>query len=214
MDLYKQLKSKQEELQSHRTAAQVDAIREVTEQLIKEGIEKLALKEGYKIPSFSLPNATGKIIQSEDFLSKGPLVISFYRGSWCPYCNLELRAYQQRLKEIHSLGAEFVAISPELPDYSLSNQEKLALEFEVLSDVGNQVARKFGLVFQIPPKTAKVYQELNTDITKNNGDDTWELPLPATYLVRKDGTVAFAYVNADYTYRCDPEEIINHLKSI
>jgi peroxiredoxin len=142
------------------------------------------------------------------------LIITFYRGSWCPYCNLELRAYQNNLEVIQSHSAQVVAISPELPDSSLSHTKKLVLDFEVLSDAGNVVARKFGLVFKMPDELVKVYKQLNNDLTKHNGNNNWELPIPATYIVESDRKIAFSYVNANYLERVDPQRVVTSLSQL
>lgn len=211
MTLKEQLEAKRIESESSRSKTQVDTMKDATKTLLKEGIEKSALKEGDTIPFFCLPNVHGQSVAIKTLLEKGPLILSFYRGSWCPYCNLELRAYQQKLTEIKTSGAQMVAVSPELPDSSLSNAEKLELEFEVLSDVGNVISRQFGLVFKMPSDLAEVYKQLNSDITKHNGDDSWELPLPATYVVGSDGKIVFSYINADYLERADPKKVIEVL---
>ena len=214
MKLEAQLKAKRIQSESSRNKTQVDIMKGTTERFIQEGIEQLALCVGDTIPSFHLPNANGQVVAVTDLLMNGPLILTFYRGSWCPYCNLELRAYQQNLAAISTLGAQVVAISPELPDSSLSNAEKLALEFEVLSDVGNTVARKFGLVFKIPDELAEVYKQLNSDITAYTGDNSWEVPIPATYLVGSDSKIAFSHVNADYLERAEPLTVIKALSEL
>ncbi|WP_346292230.1 peroxiredoxin-like family protein [Sphaerothrix gracilis] len=173
-----------------------------------------SLKAGDRVPNFSLPNAVGQTVSIQDLLQTGPVVISFYRGSWCPYCNLELKALQQALPEIEAQGASLVAISPQTPDSSLPTAEKHDLSFEVLSDVGNQVAREFGLVFALPAYLRPIYENFGIDLPAHNGDETFELPVPATYVVRTDGTIVQAYINVDYTQRQDPAEIVAGLKDL
>lgn len=184
------------------------------EDLVNTGLADRSLKVGDKVSNFSLPNAVGKTVELQDLLSRNPVVISFYRGGWCPYCNLELRSLQQSLPEIKELGATLVAISPQTPDNSLSTVEKNDLEFEVLSDVGNQVAQDFGLVFVLPEELRPIYQDFGIDLPAHNGDNTFELPIPATYVIAQDGTIIHAFVEADYTKRLDPKEIIAALKKI
>jgi peroxiredoxin len=140
-------------------------------------------------------------------------VIAFYRGGWCPYCNLELRALQQALASIQGTGATLVAISPETPDNSLTTQEKNELEFQVLSDRDNQVAREFGLVFRLPASLLPIYEDFGIDLIAHNGNNHFELPIPATYVVRQDGTVKYAFANVDYTKRAEPSEIVNALQA-
>lgn len=182
--------------------------------LLTAGILDRPLRESDKIPNFSLPNAIGKFIQIQDPLKSGLLVISFYRGGWCPYCNLELRSLQKMLPEILANGGTLVAISPETPDNSLSTVVKNQLSFEVLSDRGNQVARQFGLVFTVPEILLPIYHQFGIDLPVANGDETFELPIPATYVVKSDGAIAHAFVNPDYTQRLDPTEIITILRKL
>lgn len=178
------------------------------------GIEDRSLKVGDSLPAFVLPNAVGETVEAHKLLKQGPLVIAFYRGGWCPYCNLELRALQQALPEIQAAGGTLVAIAPETPDNSLSTKEKQALTFEVLSDVGNVVAKQFGLVFSLPEYLRPVYKNLGIDVAAYNGDSTFELPVPATYVVDTAGTIVHAFVNVDYTQREDPEQIVTALKQL
>jgi peroxiredoxin len=180
--------------------------------LLNYGILDRTLKEGDKIPNFSLPNAIGKSIKIKEILKSGLLVISFYRGGWCPYCNLELRSLQKMLPEIQANGGTLVAISPENTDNSLSPVEKNQLSFEGLSDAGNQVAHQFGLVFTVPEILRPIYQQFCIDLPASNGDETFKLPIPATYVVKSDGAIAHAFVNPDYTQRLDPTEIITILR--
>lgn len=193
-------------------------IREVMEQtgisLSNSGIVDRALNVGDPIPSFVLPNAIGQSIDIHDVLKAGPVVLSFYRGGWCPYCNLELRALQQFLPQFQDYGATLVAISPQTPDNSLSTVEKDELSFEVLSDVGNQVTRKFGLVYIVPEVLRPIYQQFGIDLLLANGNETFELPIPATYVVKPDGTIADAFINPDYTQRQDPEDILTVLQNL
>lgn len=212
MRLSEKLKAQQEKSESGRSKTQVEVMRRATESLIKQGVAKFALGVNDNILLFELPNANGKSIAIRDLLDAGSAVLTFYRGGWCPYCNLELRAYQKSLAEFNALGVRLVAISPELPDNALSNKEKLSLEFEVLSDVGNKVARQFGLVVNMSAALVEVYRQLGSDIPVHNGDDSWELPLPATYVIARNGKIVFAYVNADYLQRIDPQKIIEELK--
>jgi peroxiredoxin len=185
-----------------------------TEELVNLGIAERTLTEGDEIPQINLPNAVGKTIDVNSLLKEGPLVINFYRGAWCPYCNLELNALQKALPEIKSLDAQLIAISPNTPDNSISSIEKHGLEFEVLTDAGNNIAKEFRLVFNLAEELRPIYQQFNFDIPRYNDDESWELPIPATYIVNTDGKIAHAFVNADYTQRMEPTEIISKLKEI
>lgn len=187
---------------------------QATKDLATSGILDQVRREGDRIPEITLPNAVGNPIRVQDLLAHGPVVISFYRGEWCPYCNLELRALQQALPDIQAQGATLVAISPETPDHSLSAAEKHELTFEVLSDVGNQVARQFGLVFQLPSELLPIYEKFGIDIAAHNGDESYELPIPATYVVDRNGTIVHEFVDADYTRRLEPIEIVEALTQI
>jgi peroxiredoxin len=182
--------------------------------LVNSGILEQSLREGDKLPNFILPNAFEKLINIQELLTSGPVVISFYRGGWCPYCNLELRALQQVVPQIQTYGATLVAISPETPDHSLSTVEKNELSFEVLSDVGNQVARQFGLVYTLSEELRPIYQKFGINLLDFNGDETFELPIPATYIIQSDGMIIYSFVNPDYTQRQEPEEIVMMLKNL
>jgi len=172
------------------------------------GIAAAALTFGESIPRFTLPDASGRPVSSADLLAAGPVVISFYRGGWCPYCNLELRSLQGKLSEFRELGATLVAISPELPDRSLSTVEKNELTFPVLSDVGNRVAREFRLVHPIAPDVVAYQLGNGNDVAAFNGAAVAEVPLPATYVVDRTGRVGYAFVSADYTRRSEPDEVL------
>jgi peroxiredoxin len=176
-------------------------------------IEK-ALKTGNDAPDFTLPNPAGRPVSLTKLLRGGPVVVTFYRGGWCPYCNLQLRAYQQVLSEITALGGKLVAISPQLPDGSLSTAEMNKLTFDVLSDAGNRVARSFGLVYSLPDELRAALTSNNKALPGINGDDSWELPLPATYVIASDSKIALAEIELDYRERLEPEAIVAALRSI
>lgn len=191
-----------------------EVIMSTTGDLVKTGISKQSLKEGDMIPEFKLPNAKGENVAASDLTSSGPAVISFYRGGWCPYCNLELKALQNSLPEIKDLGAKLVAITPETPDNSMTTSEKNNLEFEVLSDKGNEVARKFGLVFNLAEELKPIYDAFGIDIKGHNGDESYTLPMPATYVVDKNGKIIKSFVSEDHTQRMEPSEVISALKGL
>lgn len=176
--------------------------------------EGKGLKKGAKAPNFTLPDASGKSVELYDYLKQGPVILTFYRGNWCPYCNMELRAYQQIIGEIHGAGAELLAISPQTPDHSMSVQEKHDLEYKVLSDVGNKVSSKFNLVYQLPEYLVEIYKDNKLDVDKYNGDDEWTLPVSATYIISSDGTIVYEYTKADYKDRVEPSKVLEELKKI
>lgn len=192
----------------------VNLMLDATRRLADTGIAQNSLKVGEKAPDFELPNVKGESVNLHSLLEQGPVVLNFYRGGWCPYCNLELNAYNKHLGDIENLGASLVAISPQTPDNSLSTAEKNDLKFEVLSDVGNQTANQFGLVFKVDSSLHEIYTKFGLVIPKFNGDDSWEIPLPATYVIDKDGTVKYAFANADYTKRAEPDEVIAKLQEL
>ncbi len=187
---------------------------QATDALRASGILDRVLTVGDRIPAIALPSATGQTISIPQLLAQGPVVISLYRGQWCPYCNLELRALQTILPEITAHGATLVAISPQTPDNSLSTTEKHELTYTVLSDVGNRVARSFGLVFEVSPELRPIYQGFGIDLPGHNGDESYELPIPATYVVAPDGAIAHAFIDIDYTQRLDPDDIVQALKQL
>lgn len=172
------------------------------------------LKQGGKAPNFNLPNAAGQMVELYEQLKQGPVVLTFYRGNWCPYCNMELRAYQEIIGEIHGQGAELIAISPQTPDQSLSIQEKHNLEYLVLSDESNVVAKQFNLVYQLPEYLIALYKEIGLNVDEYNGDETWTLPVSATYIIQTDGTIAFEYTKSDYKDRIEPSNVLEKLKKI
>ncbi|AFY39068.1 alkyl hydroperoxide reductase/ Thiol specific antioxidant/ Mal allergen [[Leptolyngbya] sp. PCC 7376] len=181
---------------------------EKTAELRAQHLVEKALKVGDRIPDFKLPDATGKTVKLSELLQSGSVVINFYRGGWCPYCNLELRALQQALPEFQKRGAQLVAISPETPDNSLSTQEKNELEFPVLSDVDNVVAKKLGLVFELSEALRPIYKGFGIDVATHNGNEKYELPMPATYVIDSTGIIRYAFVDEDYTKRAEPSDII------
>jgi peroxiredoxin len=182
------------------------------EQLRTGVIARTMLKVGNRAPEFMLRNAKGEIVDVSALRKQGPVIITFYRGGWCPYCNLELKAFQEILPEIKAAGASLVAISPEKPDETLSTAEKNALAFEVLSDVGQKVGRAFGLVYQFTDELRSAYHGFGRDIPAYNGTPgEWALPVSATYVVDRDGTIIYAYTDVDYRDRADPRDVIDVL---
>ena len=159
-------------------------------------------------PGFTLPDARGAVVALDDLLKGGPVVLVFYRGAWCPYCNLQLAAFQARLEEIEAVGASLVAVSPQTPDASLSFAERMSLRFHVLSDAGNEVARSYGLEWINPNWHAAFQREHGVDITEFNGDDSQRLPAAATFLIGAHRRVLYASVSADYRWRVGPVEVL------
>jgi len=189
-------------------------MQQATQNLADSGIVLNTPKKGDKLAEFTLINAQGTDVSLSSLLKNGPAVITFYRGGWCPYCNLALRAYQESLEEIKALGATLVAITPELADASLSTTEKNELQFEVLTDVNAQYAKDLGLVFTLPEELRPVYSSFGIEVEAHNGENQFDLPLAATFVVAQDGTIASAFVEVDYTLRQEPSEVIEVLKSL
>ena len=191
-----------------RTAPAIIALRKVeTEKLIQTGIAEQSFHKGDRAPDFTLPDANGRSVTLSSLLKTGPVVFTFYRGEWCPYCNLTLRAYQAVLPQIKALGATLVAVSPQRPDFSQAMITKADLTFPVLSDVGNHVARQYRLVFTLPGPL----RPYSANLPRFNDDDSWELPVPGTFVIGQDGVIHAAFVHADYTKRMEPAAILSAL---
>jgi peroxiredoxin len=183
-----------------------------TAELVASGQAGRALKAGDKAPAFTLDDPDGQPVSSSELLKKGPLVISFYRGVWCPYCNLELQALQETLPQFSALGASLVAISPQAAANSRKSQRENRLDFPILSDARNDVAAAFGLRFALPDYLVELYKWLKNDLPAFNGDPSWTLPMPARYVIAQDGTIVYAEVNPDYTLRPEPDSMLPVLR--
>jgi len=191
-----------------------ESMRKAQDDLRKLRLAERALGTGDIAVDFTLPNAKGEPVSSESLRKDGPLVLNFYRGSWCPYCNLELKALQDVHAEIRALGASLVAISPQLPDESLSDSEKIQLEFEVLSDVNSVVSDQYGLTFSLAEELRPIYKNWGADVATVNDDPDWKLPLPATYVISQDGRIVHAFTDEDYTARMEPDEVLESLRKL
>lgn len=176
---------------------------------------KDALKVGDKAIDFKLPNPKGEVISLANLLEKGPVVVTFYRGSWCPYCNLQLRALQAKLSDILALGATLVAISPEVPDDSLTENEISKMEFTVLSDQDANVAKQYGVAWEVPEFLMEHMRvDRGLDLKAINNGNANVLPIPATFILDTEGIVKWNYVNVDYRTRSEPDEIVDMLKNM
>jgi len=196
------------------SAAVLAVMDQAREELMRSGIATKALRIGEQAPDFTLPNAVGKPYHLADGLTHGPVVITFYRGNWCPYCNLQLRVYQNILPQIHALGASLVAISPQTPDHSQATLLKNFLQYEVLSDVGNLVGHAYRLVYPIGHELQRIYKGFGLDLAAFNADDSWEIPLPGTFVIDRDRIVRFAFVEADYQQRLEPAVLLQILTEL
>lgn len=179
-----------------------------TDELIASGAAARALKAGDKAPAFTLKDPEGNEVSSTDLLKDGPLVVSFYRGVWCPYCNMELQALEAAMPAFTAAGAKLVAISPQTAPNSRKSVRQNALSFAILSDPHNEVAEAFGLRFSMPDYLIDLYKGLKNDLPSFNGDPSWTLPMPGRYVIAQDGTILYAEVNPDYTHRPEPEDML------
>ncbi len=192
----------------------VAVLHKATAELIASGQAGHALKAGDRAPAFTLPDADGVAVNSAHLLARGPLVLTFYRGVWCPYCNLDLQALETAANEIRGSGASLVAISPQTPANSRRSQRENKLSFPILSDHAGMVANAFGLRFPLPDYLVAVYKQFGVDLAVHNGEPSWTLPMPSRYIIGRDGVIAYAEVNPDYTRRPDPEELMPVLRRL
>ena len=167
-----------------------------------------ALREGDRAPMFELPDAHGEIVRLSEVLATGPAIVSFYRGAWCPFCNLELWALQREMEAVDAAGATLVAISPNVPDESLGLIAKHDLTFPVLSDLENRVAKQFNLVYEMDEGLVDYYRNHDRNIGEMNGSDSWELPIPATYVIDRDGVIQYAFVDLNHRVRAEPADVV------
>lgn len=187
-----------------------DAIQELEAELESRSLPGA----GAVAPDFELPDARGRRVRLSDRLADGPAILSFYRGGWCPYCNLELRAYQRRLHSLRAAGADLIAVSPQTPDGSLSTADRNGLEYDVLSDAGSAVARQYGIAYSLPEVLRELYRELGTDLPEHNGTDDWQLPIPATFVIAPDRRIVLSHVVADYRDRLEPDTSIEAVRDV
>ncbi|SER55179.1 Peroxiredoxin [Faunimonas pinastri] len=191
----------------------IETMHRATAELIASGAAGRALKAGDKAPAFVLNDPDGNPVSSTDLLARGPLVLSFYRGVWCPYCNMELQALQGALSEFKELGAGLVAVSPQTAPNSRKSVRQNQIGFPILSDPRNEVAAAFGLRFELPDYLVELYKGLKNDLPSFNGDPSWTLPMPARFVIGQDGTILYAEVNPDYTRRPEPGDMLPMLRS-
>jgi peroxiredoxin len=204
MSLTDDLSTFKDRAQAQMPAEHWHAISKSVEDFVQTWNPADAVNVGQPFPDFSLSDATGKQVSLKDLIATGPLLITFYRGGWCPYCNMALKALQDSLSAIKAKGVTLVAISPELPDQSLTMQEKSGIQFPVLSDVGNNLARKLGILFQQPDMMRPILKAHGVDLQARNGDDSYQVPFPASYLVGSTGMIQSAFLDPDYTRRLEP----------
>jgi peroxiredoxin len=192
----------------------VEALHRAVAELIASGAPGRALKAGDVAPVFLLPDPDGKLVSSTELLLKGPLVLTFYRGVWCPYCNFDLQAMEEARQEIEGLGATLVAVSQQTAANSRKSQRDNKLGFPILGDKGGDVAAAFGVRWDVPEYLQSIHKAVGADITVFNGEDSWTLPMPARYVIGQDGIIQYAEVNADYTQRPEPSEVFPTLERL
>ncbi|MDO6743003.1 peroxiredoxin-like family protein [Tenacibaculum soleae] len=178
------------------------------DKLEKTDIIKNATKKGDIFPDFSLPNAKGELTSLNALLEKGKVVLTFYRGGWCPYCNLALKALQNVVPQIKEKNATLVAVTPETPDNTLSVKEKNELDFEILTSKDNGLARSLGLTYKLPKELADLYKKFGIDLLESQGNKTNELPIAATYIIETDKKITYSFITEDYKLRAEPSDII------
>ena len=191
-----------------------DVIENRLKTLIASGQAEQAMKAGDRAPSFRLPDTGGKIVESSGLLKRGPLVLTFFRGAWCPYCNLDLQALETVHKDIRSHGASLVAVSPQTPHQSNITQRNNKISFQMLSDKGGELAESFGIRTRLPIDLQTVFKELDIDLIALNGETSWTLPMPARFVISQDGIIAFSEIDSDYTHRPEPGDLLPTLKRL
>src|ERR1700757_5231910 len=186
----------------------IETMHRATAELIESGAAKRAKKAGDLAPTFSLKDPEGNVISSADLLKRGPLVLSFYRGVWCPYCNMELQALEAAKPEFDRYAASLVAISPQTAPNSRKSVRQNKLSFPILSDVKGKIGAAFGLRFDLPDFLVELYKQLKNDLPTFNDDPSWTLPMPARYVIGRDGLILYPEVNPDSPRRPEPEDMI------
>jgi peroxiredoxin len=206
------LAERKEKIAQYVPAATLEVHARVIAELKAQGLAEHSQARGAKSPEFSLPDQNGKIVSSAELLRRGKLVVCFFRGRWDPFCCGQMEAMNRALPDIQAAGASLVAISPQTVKQSFFMADQHALGFPLLSDAGNKVARLFGLVYRVPDEQKAIYQRAFINLPLANGDESWELPIPAAYVVDRDGTLQFAYANEDYAERAELGEIARSLR--
>jgi peroxiredoxin len=214
MPLAEELSKQRQAAAAKFTAERQATMEGATVKLHASGIEGLAVKENDSAPEAILPNAKGQAINLAQMYGLSPTIVIFYRGGWCPYCNLTLRAYQSLFPEIKAAGVNLVAVSPEMPDKTLTTAQKNELTFQVLSDPDLKAAAGFGLAFELPDDLAALYVKNGNDLRIINGTRQFSLPVPATYVSGRDGVIAYAHGDADYRNRAEPSDVLEAAKRL
>jgi peroxiredoxin len=206
------LSERKEKIAKYVPAATLEVHARVVAELKSQGLAARSLTVGSNSPEFSLPDHNAKVVSSAELLRRGRLVLCFFRGRWDPFCCGQMEAMNRIVPEIEAAGSWLVAISPQTVKQSFFMADQHRLRFALLSDAGNQVARQFGLVYRVPDEQQAIYRRAFVNLPFINGDESWELAIPATCILGRDGTVLFASANEDYTERPEPEDIVGRLR--
>jgi peroxiredoxin len=210
----REIYAERKELITKYVPAEIQAIHaRVIVELKQSGMAEWALQSGSKAPSFELPDHNGSVVRSSELLANGPLVICFFRGRWCPFCVGQTEALNAIVPQLQELHVSLIAISPQTVQQSYFMADQHQFCFPLLSDAGSRTAREFGLVYRVPEYQQEIYRRAFVNLPFVNGDDSWELPIPATYILARDGTVRYASANPDYTDRPEPGEIVSFLSA-
>ncbi|NME69652.1 peroxiredoxin-like family protein [Flammeovirga aprica] len=215
MELQESLSRLKEKIEGGMPAEFVEIMHQATRDLEASGIGDGILKAGDKAPTFSLPNHNGEIVSSEELLKEGPLVITFYRGVWCPYCNTDLAFLKRYKTQLDEMGVKMVSISPQTIENNLKIVEQQRLNFDLLRDEENNIADQFGLKWEMEDPLKSLYNDkFNIKLNDYNGDDTWTLPVPARFIIGTDGVIKYAEYSVDYTKRPNPDVLVSELQAV
>lgn len=214
MTLQSKLDALKVEFESKAPPEAIAILHRVTDDLIASGQAGRALQAGDRAPTFTLQDSNGNSVSSVDLLAKGPLVLSFYRGVWCPYCNLELQALEEARVQLEQLGASLVGISQQTAANTRKSQRDNSVNFPIVSDTGGDVAEAFGIRWTLPDDLRHLHVQFGADLTAFNGDDSWALPMPARYVIGQDGVIAYSEINPDYTQRPEPNDMFATLEKL
>ncbi|MDX8411739.1 MAG: peroxiredoxin-like family protein [Mariprofundaceae bacterium] len=214
MSLKEEIQSLQDQMLPQIPEPALQAMAAATEKLMQSGIAERAIKAGEPAPGFRLEDTSGEVISLSGLLDKGPVVLNFFRGAWCPYCNLELKALDRIMPQVRSLGANLVSVSPNLRQRLADFASDNPFSFAMLSDEDNRVAQDYGLVFQLADELRPIYEQFGIDLATYDGNERFELPLPATYIIASDDVIAHAFMAADYTRRMEPDDILAVLQGL
>lgn len=212
--LHEKIAEMQKQMQANAPANLLTELGEEIQKIIASDIASAAKQPGAEAVSFELPDDNGEIFSLDEALKQGPVVLQFNRGTWCPYCDLQMKALQEKLSEIKEAKAELVIIMPQLSDQVKEYKKENGIEFKILQDQGNEMAALYGLRFTLPEKMQELYQKFKIDIPGSNGDDNQTLPIPATYVISPDKKITYAFVDPNWTNRPEPNEMITALKAL